>query len=458
MADSQTFITQGVALGQRAIELDRSACEGSDPDLYNAAKRTYLSAIEYFRTALKYEKVPRTRDSLSTKVTEYLERAEIMDGWLKEYKKNQDTMGSGGGGATAAKRRNGKKASKKSKPSAEEDEGGEEDEETKKMQDQMNSVILATKPNIKWDDVAGLEAAKDALKEAVILPKRFPQIFSGKRRPWKGILLYGPPGTGKSYLAKAVATEADAHFFSVSPADLMSKWQGESEKTVKELFNMARTKGNAIIFIDEIDSLVSTRGDSDSESSRRIKTEFLIQMDGVGKSTNGVLLLAATNIPWGLDDAMLRRLERKVYIPLPDEGARAKMFQIHLGSTAHSLTQADFMELGAKTEGYSGSDIAILVRDAIMQPVRTLQNATTFKRVVITEDGKPPQQKWTPCIPGDPEGVEMSWQQISSEDLHLSVVTKNDFLVALTSTKPSVDASNIRKHEKFTAERGQSGA
>jgi hypothetical protein len=154
-------------------------------------------------------------------------------------------------------------------------------------------------------DIAGLESAKEALKEAVILPIKFPQLFQGGgRKPWTGIMLYGPPGTGKSFLAKAVATEADATFYSVSSADLTSKWLGESEKLVKTLFTVARENKPAIIFIDEIDSIASSRSDSESESSRRIKTEFLVQMEGVGNSLDGVLILCATNLPWMIDSAV----------------------------------------------------------------------------------------------------------------------------------------------------------
>ena len=165
--------------------------------------------------------------------------------------------------------------------------------------------------------MAGLHQAKALLKEAVIMPIKFPQFFTGKRKPWKGILLYGPPGTGKSYLAKAVATEAGAScFLSVSSSDLVSKFQGESEKLVRNLCELARLNAPAIIFVDEVDSLCGSRSEgSGNDSGRRIITEFLVQMNGVGKGNEGILVLGATNTPWELDSAIRRRFEKRVSHP-----------------------------------------------------------------------------------------------------------------------------------------------
>ena len=226
----------------------------------------------------------------------------------------------------------------------------------------LMSTIVQEAPDVQWSDVCGLATAKAQLKEAVVLPMKYPQLFTGKRQPWRGILLYGPPGTGKSYLAKAVATEANSTFFSVSSSDLVSKFQGESEKLVRALFELARKQSPSVVFIDEIDSLCSARSSNEGDNSKRIKTEFLVQMQGVGKVMDGVLVLGATNDPSGLDPAMRRRFQKRIYISLPDDGARIDMFHIHLKGTPNTLVEESFVKLSNLSNGYSGDDIKNVVR------------------------------------------------------------------------------------------------
>ena len=327
--------------------------------------------------------------------------------------------------------------------------------ENDKMKQAMEGAILKEKPNVKWDDVAGLLQAKASLQEAVILPVKFPQLFTGKRKPWRCILLYGPPGTGKSFLAKACATEAAATFFAVSSASLVSKWLGESEKLVKALFEMARAEKNAIIFIDEIDSLCASRdGGGESEASRRIKTEFLVQMQGIGKDDGNVLVLGATNCPWDLDPAIRRRFERRIYIPLPEVDARLKMFELNIGDTPHSLTRKDIRSLAERTTQYSGADISVLVRDALLQPIRRCSAATHFKRVPDTAE-----ILWTPCSPGDsdPTKKECSLMDIGSNELAPPMITMTDFEASLATMRPSVGPEDLKKQEEFTQMFGMEG-
>ncbi|ORY96153.1 Vps4 protein [Syncephalastrum racemosum] len=429
----------------KAIDIVKKATDEDHKGNYKEAYGYYQTALDYFMTAIKYEKNDRLKDPIRKRFIEYLDRAEMLKEFLnnQEEKKQQEVVGANG------------KSTKKKGENGEE----EEDPEMKKMRASLTGVILTEKPDVRWEDVAGLEGAKEAIKEAVILPIKFPQFFTGKRKPWRGILLYGPPGTGKSYLAKAVATEANSTFFSVSSSDLVSKWLGESERLVKELFQMARENKPAIIFIDEVDSLCGTRGEGESEAARRIKTEFLVQMNGVGNDMEGVLVLGATNIPWQLDSAIRRRFEKRIYIPLPDAHARAAMFALNVGTTPCNLTQADFKQLADMTEGYSGSDIAILVRDALMQPIRKVQSATHFKWVTAParyESGAT-KQFLTPCSPGDPDAQEMTWMDIESDQLLEPDLTLHDFLKAVGSSRPTVNKADIEEHVKFTNDFGQEG-
>lgn len=437
----------------KAITIVTQAIQADNNGDHATAYELYTRSLEHFMTGLKFEKNESAKQIILKKAQGYMARAEQLKKSLEQPKAAAAPSGGGDGGDES-------KGDSKA------------DAETTKLKGKLSGAILSEKPNVKWDDVAGLEGAKDALKEAVILPARFPQLFTGKRRPWKGILLYGPPGTGKSYLAKAVATEAQSTFFNVSSSDLVSKWQGESEKLVRNLFEMARDNTPAIIFIDEIDSMCGSRSEGESESARRIKTEFLVQMDGVGKVQGGVLLLGATNTPWEIDAAMRRRFEKRVYIPLPKRHARARMFKIHLGDTPNNLTEDDFNELGEMSEGFSGSDISVAVRAALMEPLRICRTAKFWRKnaqgkyAPLKED--PPCPRCIPDLTSKPAprhvpcrscGAERkSLYDLEQDQLSVPDVSADDFRRVLEHATSSVAADELERFVKWTAEFGEEGS
>nr|XP_043628191.1 spastin [Erigeron canadensis] len=250
-----------------------------------------------------------------------------------------------------------------------------------KLVEMINSVIVDRSPSVKWEDIAGLEQAKQALLEMVILPTKRKDLFTGLRRPAKGLLLFGPPGTGKTMLAKAVASESQATFFSISASSLTSKWVGEGEKLVRTLFAVAVSRQPSVIFMDEIDSVMSARTSSEHDASRRLKSEFLVQFDGVTSNSNDlVIVIGATNKPQELDDAVLRRLVKRIYIPLPDANVRRDLLKHKLKGQAYSLPSGDLQRLVKDTEGYSGSDLQALCEEAAMMPIRELgSNVLTVK-------------------------------------------------------------------------------
>ncbi|KAJ4957144.1 hypothetical protein NE237_013927 [Protea cynaroides] len=242
-----------------------------------------------------------------------------------------------------------------------------------KLVEMINSAIVDRSPSVKWQDIAGLEKAKQTLMEMVILPTKRRDLFTGLRRPARGLLLFGPPGNGKTLLAKAVASESEATFFSVSASSLTSKWVGEAEKLVRTLFMVAASRQPSVIFIDEIDSIMSTRLANENDSSRRLKSEFLVQFDGVTSNPDDlVIVIGATNKPQELDDAVLRRLVKRIYIPLPDENVRRLLLKKILKGQDFSLPGEDLERLVKETEGYSGSDLRALCEEAAMMPIREL--------------------------------------------------------------------------------------
>jgi len=236
--------------------------------------------------------------------------------------------------------------------------------------------VLVEVPDITWKQIGGLEATKQELKEAVEWPQKYPDVFERlQTKPPKGILLFGPPGTGKTLLAKAVANESECNFIAVKGPELLSKWVGESEKGVREIFRKARQASPSIIFFDEIDALVPKRGSFEGSShvTESVVSQILTELDGMEELKN-VTILAATNRPDMLDDALLRpgRLERHIYVPAPDEESRKKIFEVYLGGDTGSILSkdVDIDALVKQTEGYVGADIESLVREAKMAAMR----------------------------------------------------------------------------------------
>jgi vacuolar protein-sorting-associated protein 4 len=253
---------------------------------------------------------------------------------------------------------------------------------------------------------------------------------------------------------------------------------------------MARASRPAIIFIDEIDSLCGSRSEGENDAARRIKTEFLVQMQGVGHNEDGILVLGATNIPWELDSAIRRRFERRIYIPLPDQPARAVMFKLNIGDTPNDLTEADIDNLAAHTEGFSGSDIATMVKSALMEPVRKCHKARFFRRVVTgprttpskpgvpTHDDNSRKVFYTPCAPSeqyirdaygeimkdrsgnpieDEDVSKMTLMQVPQNCLLPPPVSAEDFYRILDSAKTPVSEADLLQHEQFTENFGMKG-
>ncbi|XVE56603.1 hypothetical protein DITRI_Ditri04bG0024300 [Diplodiscus trichospermus] len=257
----------------------------------------------------------------------------------------------------------------------------------------LADVIPPSDIGVTFDDIGALENVKDTLKELVMLPLQRPELFCKGQltKPCKGILLFGPPGTGKTMLAKAVATEAGANFINISMSSITSKWFGEGEKYVKAVFSLASKIAPSVIFVDEVDSMLGRRENpGEHEAMRKMKNEFMVNWDGLRtKDTERVLVLAATNRPFDLDEAVIRRLPRRLMVNLPDAANRAKILKVILAKEELS-PDVEFDAVASMTDGYSGSDLKNLCVTAAHRPIKEILEKEKKERAAALAEGKPP--------------------------------------------------------------------
>jgi len=406
MSSDNKIFNAAIKLANEAIELDKQK-------QFDDAADKYLRASETLNEFAKFCKNTKLKKLAQEKALQYFKRADM----LTQLKNKKLKVPSG---RVPSKD---KKKNKYDRESGEPEEDEEMSDDEKELRKTIEGTIITERPTITWGDVAGMDVPKQAIREAVVLPMSHPELFKGARKPWRGILLFGPPGCGKTLIAKAAANECGVQFFAADSASLVSKWLGESEKLLKTLFKVARLDAPSLIFMDHLDSLAGKRGGGhEGGGERRIKTQFLQEMQGVKSNTDKlVTLMGATNLPWDIDSAVLRRFEKKIYCGLPTVEGRTKIFELCTKEVEMDDT-IDFKELGAISEGYSGSDIATVCREVVMLPVREL----------------------------DVSGQLSS----SNNDFTLRKITREDFINVLENIKPVVSDAEIEKFEKWREEFG----
>jgi len=406
---------------EKVIEIAREAVKSDKLEEYEKAYDLYFKAAELIYLLLKKEQKPDTIKIYKERILGYSESAK----YIKEKKLNTRKNVQGN------------------------DKETEEDEYKKKFETQLDSCKLKEKPNVKWEDIAGLEKAKEILKEIVLYPIKYPQVFLGKRKPWKSILLYGPPGTDKIILAKAAVTEIQGNFFYVSAENIKSNWMGESERLIKGLFEQARKNKPAIIFLDEIEKIIGAMSDNEDIASIRLKGEYLVQLKGFQYNNEGILIIGTTNIPWNLDPAILRIFQKKIYISLPDFDSRKVLFDLNLKGKPNTLTEEQIEELTEKTEGFT------LIKEAINESIKKCESAEYFKKIPGNDEEK---CNYTPCDNNEPDVIKMKMSEIQESDtLLLPKVIYEDFLEVLKNVKATVNPEDLIKHEEFTKDFGQEG-
>lgn len=305
--------------------------------------------------------------------------------------------------------------------------------EVSKLDEEFDAeaLKLIAKADVTWDDIAGLEEVKRTLMEALFYSLAKPSI-PVKIEPPRRFLLYGPPGTGKTMLAMAASNMLKATFFNVSVDKVLSRYVGDSPRMISAIFRQAIKHAPSIIFFDEIEVLVARR-DSDRQAATGVVQTFLTELDGfkTKKFEKPVIVIAATNKPWMLDEAILSRFEKRIYIPLPDHEARKQMFKIHLENKGFKITGITYDELARLTEGYSGRDIRNICQTAIMMMLRRANPGIIEKLMKIKD-----------------------LSELEKETYRIEPITRQELLKALQQVKPATTKEDIKRYEEWTKQYG----
>ena len=350
-----------------------------------------------------------------------------------------------------------------------EKDGAHHDESKMDQFQQIKPEIL---PDIGWDDIIGLESVKNELKMTVQYPMEIPQIYVGNRQAVKGILLYGPPGVGKTMIVKVLAKECGISFFSISSAEIISKWVGDSAKNMKALFEKVKACKPAILFIDEIEAMCPSKDGAGgnvqhSGEAMKVVNEILTQMNGLTSDAgmDGVLVIGATNYPWLMDDAILRRFPRRIYLPLPEREDRLDLLQYLLARNRHDigppLEPEDLENLADSTELFSNFDLTELIRFACNLTTEEIINGNYF-RLFPTEEGK-----FAIIVTTEEEILQdtnikawcVSYKELKPELkalLKSRAINMSHLARAMKMTKPVTSKEKLKLFEKWTKEHGSS--
>ncbi|XP_955040.1 AAA family ATPase, putative [Theileria annulata] len=401
---------------EKAIELTKEAIDLDNRKEYKRSLDMYIRALQQWSMICKCnfldllfflgETDTNLRDKYFNKMKQYLERAENIKSYLNTTSSNQ----------VPAKHKS--------------DSTTTHDNE---YFNEFESLINKNSNEIQWDDIVGHDGVKIILKESILLPMKFPKLFSNKNIiNYNCILLYGPPGTGKTYLANALSNEFKYHFLSISSSNILSKYYGESERYIRNLFNFCILKSPCVLFIDEIDSICNTRNVNQHEATNRIKTEFMIQINRKMTASNvklglnnegNVLLLGSTNLPWLLDNAIIRRFEKRIYIPLPNQNNRFDLIKKLFTNVKHTLTDSDFLYMAENTNNFNCYDINILVKEIVLYALKKYNN-------------------------------NESLLNISENDLIIPSINIEDAMEVLKDFRPSVVVDDIKLYEQWTQHHG----